>query len=97
MLLVSLSLLKLTTRDIHCSPVAGLSGWMYMRLGVSGSAFPATIQREFWNLYLQSSAATRSISRMYLARVSIPVQLTLSGGNMRLERGEKEETVRDTR
>ena len=28
---------------IQCSPVAGLSGWMYIRFGISGSAFPATI------------------------------------------------------
>ena len=30
---------------IHCSPVAGLSGWMYILFGISGSAFPATIHR----------------------------------------------------
>ena len=88
MLLVSFSLWKLTTLDIHCSPGAGLSGWMYMRLGISGSAFPATIQRELWNLYLQSSAATMSISRMYLAFLSIPTHLVRSGGNMRLRGGE---------
>ena len=45
MLLVSLSLWKETTLDIHCSPVAGLSGWMYIRFGISGSALPATIHR----------------------------------------------------
>ena len=28
---------------IQCSPVAGLSGWMYIRFGISGSALPATI------------------------------------------------------
>ena len=42
-LFVSFSLWKLTTFCIHCSPVAGLSGWMYILLGISGSAFPATI------------------------------------------------------
>lgn len=88
MLLVSFSLRKLTTLDIHCSPVAGLSGWMYMRLGISGSALPATIQRELWNLYLQSSAATMSMRRIYLAFLSIPLHLALSGGNIRL-RGEE--------
>ena len=34
----------------HCSPVVGLSGWMYIRLGISGSALPATIHRLLWNL-----------------------------------------------
>ena len=41
MLFVSLSLWKETTFCIHCSPVAGLSGWMYILLGISGSALPA--------------------------------------------------------
>lgn len=50
MLLVSLSLWKATGLAIHCSPVAGLSGWIYILLGISGSALPATIQRELWNL-----------------------------------------------
>jgi len=84
MLFVNLSLWKLTTFDIHCSPVAGLSGWIYILFGISGSAFPATIQRELWNLYLQSSAATISIKRIYLAFLSRPVHLTLNGGNIRL-------------
>ena len=48
MLLVSLSLWKETTFCIHCSPVVGLSGWMYMRFGISGSALPATIHRLEW-------------------------------------------------
>lgn len=87
MLFVSLSLWKFTTFDIHCSPVAGLSGWMYILFGISGSAFPATIQRELWNLYLQSSAATISINRMYFAFLSKPVHLTLNGGNIRLWNG----------
>ncbi len=43
MLLVSFSLWKETTFCIHCSPVVGLSGWMYIRFGISGSALPATI------------------------------------------------------
>lgn len=90
MLLVSFSLWKLTTLDIHCWPVAGLSGWMYMRLGISGSAFPATIQWELWNLYLQSSAATMSIRTTYLASLSMPAHLALSGGNMRLYGEERE-------
>lgn len=94
MLFVSLSLWKLTTFDIHCSPVAGLSGWMYILFGISGSAFPATIQRELWNLYLQSSAATMSIKRMYLAFLSRPVHLTLNGGNIRLWRGGGGQQVR---
>ena len=42
---MSLSLWKDTTFCIHCSPVVGLSGWMYMRFGISGSALPATIHR----------------------------------------------------
>lgn len=45
MLLVSFNLWKETTFCIHCSPVEGLSGWMYILLGISGSAFPATIHR----------------------------------------------------
>ena len=44
-LFVSFSLWKETTFCIHCSPVAGESGWMYILLGISGSAFPATIHR----------------------------------------------------
>lgn len=97
MLFVSLSLWKLTTFDIHCSPVAGLSGWMYILFGISGSAFPATIQRELWNLYLQSSAATMSIKRMYLAFLSRPVHLTLNGGNIRLWRGATGQNEKSTR
>lgn len=89
MLLVSFSLWKATGLAIHCSPVAGLSGWMYMRLGISGSALPATIQRELWNLYRQSSAATMSISRMYLAFLSRPLTRTLKGGNIRLRGRER--------
>jgi len=50
MLLVSLSLWNETGLLIHCSPVAGESGWMYILLGISGSALPATSQHEFWNL-----------------------------------------------
>ena len=45
MLLVSFSLWNDTTFCIHCSPVDGESGWMYIRFGISGSAFPATIHR----------------------------------------------------
>lgn len=45
MLLVNFSLWKDTTFCIHCSPVEGESGWMYIRFGISGSAFPATIHR----------------------------------------------------
>ncbi len=45
MLLVSFSLWKETTFCIHCSPVVGLAGWMYIRFGISGSALPATIHR----------------------------------------------------
>ncbi|GBP84105.1 hypothetical protein EVAR_63243_1 [Eumeta japonica] len=45
MLLVSFNLWKETTFCIHCSPVDGESGCMYMRLGISGSALPATIHR----------------------------------------------------
>lgn len=90
MLLVSFSLWKVSTLDIHCSPVAGLSGWMYILFGISGSAFPATIHRELWNLYRQSSAAIMSINKMYLAFLSSPEHLTLNGGNIRL-RGERRE------
>ena len=35
--------ITIITFCIQCSPVAGLSGWMYIRFGISGSAFPATI------------------------------------------------------
>ena len=45
MLLLNLSLWKEITFCIHCSPVAGLSGWMYIRFGISGSALPATNHR----------------------------------------------------
>lgn len=38
-----------------------------------------------WNLYLQSSAATMSISRMYLDFLSRPETRTLKAGNMRLK------------
>ena len=50
---MSLSLWKDITLFIHCSPEAGESGWMYIRLGISGSALPDTIHRELWNLYLE--------------------------------------------
>ena len=42
---MSLSLWKEMTFCTHCSPVAGLSGWMYMRFGISGSALPAITHR----------------------------------------------------
>ena len=45
MLLVSLSLWKEMIFCIHCSPVAGLSGWMYILFGISGSALPAITHR----------------------------------------------------
>ncbi|TNN69076.1 hypothetical protein EYF80_020659 [Liparis tanakae] len=64
---------------------------MYMRLGISGSALPATIQRDVWNLYLQSSAATMSIRTTYLALLSMPAHLALSGGNMRLSEEPRED------
>ena len=82
MLLVSLSLWKETTFCIHCSPVLGESGWMYMRLGISGSALPAITHRELWNLYLQSSAATMSINIMYLAFLSKPETRMRNEGNI---------------
>src|SRR6218665_1932521 len=85
MLLVSLSLWKETILVIHWSPVSGESGWMYIRFGISGSAFPATIHRELWNLYRLSSTGTMSINRMYLAFLSRPLTLTLYGGNIRLQ------------
>lgn len=85
MLFDNFSLWKLTTFCIHCSPVAGESGCMYIRFGISGSAFPATIHRLLWNLYRQSSTATKSINKIYLARLSKPDTLTLHGGNMRLK------------
>ena len=42
MLLVSLTFWKEMSCFIHCAPVAGESGWMKKRLGICGSAFPAT-------------------------------------------------------
>lgn len=96
-LLVSFSLWNVTTFDIHCSPVAGLSGWIYILFGISGSAFPATIHRELWNLYLQSSAATMSISKMYLAFLSSPVHRTLNGGNILLTDRQERRKRGDTR
>lgn len=45
MLFVNFSLWKDTTFCIHCSPVEGESGWMYILFGISGSALPATIHR----------------------------------------------------
>ena len=86
MLLVSLSLWKETTLFIHCSPVAGESGWMYILLGISGSALPETIHLLLWNLYLQSSTATMSTNMTYLALFSKPVIFTLNGGNILLNR-----------
>lgn len=44
-LFVNFSLWNETTFCIHCSPVDGESGWIYIRLGISGSALPATIHR----------------------------------------------------
>ena len=88
MLFVSFSLWKLTTFCIHCSPVAGLSGWMYILLGISGSALPATIHLLLWNLYLKSSAATTSSRRMYLALASRPDILNFICGNICLEEKE---------
>ena len=45
-MLVSLSLWnEMQGRFIHCSPVAGLSGWIYIRFGISGSALPAITHR----------------------------------------------------
>ena len=85
MLLVNFNLWKDTDFCIHCSPVLGESGWMYIRLGISGSAFPATIQRLLWNLYLQSSTATMSINKIYLDLLSSPDTFTLNGGNILLE------------
>jgi hypothetical protein len=41
--------------------------------------------RLLWNLYRQSSTATKSINKIYLARLSKPDTLTLHGGNMRLK------------
>uniref|UniRef100_A0A0E9TJQ4 Uncharacterized protein n=1 Tax=Anguilla anguilla TaxID=7936 RepID=A0A0E9TJQ4_ANGAN len=72
-----------------CGP--GCPGWMYIRLGISGSAFPATIQRELWNLYRQSSAATISINKIYLAFLSRPFTRTLKGGNIRLKNKQERE------
>lgn len=57
MLLVSLSLWNETTFCIHCSPVDGLSGCMYILFGISGSAFPATIHR--LELEIQSSTKAK--------------------------------------
>ena len=37
---------------IHASPVAGESGWIYIRFANSGSALPATIHFVLWYLYL---------------------------------------------
>ena len=47
-----------------------------------------------WNLYLQSSAATISMSRIYLVRGSRPDTLTLKAGNSLLgERNKVRETA----
>lgn len=48
------------------------------------------ISNLLWNLYLQSSAATMSISSMYLDFLSKPETRTLKAGNMRLKRTFKE-------
>ncbi len=54
MLLDNLSLWNDTTFCIHCSPVAGLSGWMYILFGISGSALPATIHLlEIFEIHLK--------------------------------------------
>lgn len=71
MLLVSLSLWNETTFCIHCSPVLGESGWMYIRFGISGSALPATIHLltyhsgSHFNLYRHSTCVqTNNISQL---------------------------------
>lgn len=84
-LFVSFSLWNETDFCIQCSPVAGESGWMYILFGISGSALPATIHLELWNLYLQSSTGTMSIRRIYFALLSSPDSFVLYAGNILLQ------------
>lgn len=53
-LLVNLTLLKITGCACQCEPSAGLSEWMYMRWALCGSAPPAGIHWLPENLYRQS-------------------------------------------
>ena len=85
-LFVSFSLWNETLgRDIQCSPVAGESGWGIHFLWISGSALPATIQRELWNLYRWSSAGTMSMNKQYFAFLFNPDTRILKHGNIRLK------------
>lgn len=72
MLLVSLSLWKLTTFCIHCSPLLGESGWMYILFGISGSAFPATI-----HLLLRANRLLITISHHVFCNYYIIVQFRI--------------------
>lgn len=53
-LFVNLILLKQIGCACQCEPNAGLSGWMYMRCALCGSAPPAGAHWLFVNLYRQS-------------------------------------------
>ena len=90
MLLVSFNLWKETIFCSHCSPEAGESGWTYSRLGISGSALPATVHLPLWNLYLLSSIGTMSIMRMYFDFLSSPFRRILKAGNILLHERERE-------
>lgn len=59
-LLVTFTRLKLAPLLIQVSPVAGESGWMCNGFLSSGSALPATAQRELWNFQRFVSHGTMS-------------------------------------
>jgi len=70
---------------IQCSPDAGESGCGTHFFWISGSAFPATIQRELWNLYLWSSAGRISMKRQYFAVFERPDRRIWGEGNILLK------------
>lgn len=85
-LFVNLTFWKLIVCLIHCAPLDGPSGWTYKRPGRWGSALPATVHSELWNLYRLSSTGTISITRMYFSFGFSPEMLILMTGNIRLKK-----------
>lgn len=83
-LFVNLTFWKLIVCRIHCAPLDGPSGCTYKRPGRWGSALPATVHSELWNLYRLSSTGTISITRMYFSFGFNPEMLILITGNIRL-------------
>ena len=53
---------------IHASPVAGESGWIYIRFANSGSALPATIHFVLWYLYLLDILKNKNFEMFWIFR-----------------------------